>query len=116
MWEAQWDYVRARSTFYRQKLGAGADRPVTLDGLRDLPLTDKEEIRVAQVASPPYGDYIACSPERVVRIHRTSGTTGRSLNIAFSQEDVDVVTRLGGAMPARARPGLRIVHRLNYQL
>jgi phenylacetate-CoA ligase len=53
-----------------------------------------------------------------VRIHRTSGTTGRSLNIAFSQKDVDVVTRLGGRAMfcAGARPGLRIVHCLNYQL
>jgi phenylacetate-CoA ligase len=110
--------VRTHSTFYRRRLGEAAGRPVTLNALRDLPLTDKEEIRASQEASPPYGDYVACAPERVVRIHRTSGTTGRSLNIAFSQRDVDVVTRLGGRAMfcAGARPGLRIVHCLNYQL
>jgi phenylacetate-CoA ligase len=118
MWRVQWDYVRARSTFYQRKFGEAARRAVTLDALRDLPLTDKEEIRVSQEGSPPYGDYVACAPERVVRIHRTSGTTGRSLNIAFSQKDVEVVTRLGGRgmFCAGARPGLRIVHCLNYQL
>ncbi|HEY7141143.1 MAG TPA: AMP-binding protein [Methylomirabilota bacterium] len=118
LWQAQWDYVRTHSTFYRRRLGEAAGRPVTLNALRDLPLTDKEEIRASQEASPPYGDYVACALERVVRIHRTSGTTGRSLNIAFSQRDVDVVTRLGGRAMfcAGARPGLRIVHCLNYQL
>jgi phenylacetate-CoA ligase len=118
LWRTQWEYVRARSAFYQRKLGEGARRATTLDALRDLPLTDKEEIRVAQEASPPYGDYVACASDRVVRIHRTSGTTGRSLNIAFSQRDVEVVTRLGGRAMycAGARPGLRIVHCLNYQL
>jgi phenylacetate-CoA ligase len=118
LWGAQWDYVRARSAFYQRKLGEAVHRALTLDALRDLPLTDKEEIRVAQEVSPPYGDYVACAPERVVRIHRTSGTTGRSLNVAFSQRDAEVVARLGGRAMycAGARPGLRIVHCLNYQL
>jgi phenylacetate-CoA ligase len=118
LWRAQWDHVRAQSAFYRRKLDRAIERGVTLEGLRGLPLTDKEEIRASQEASPPYGDYVTCAPERVVRIHRTSGTTGRSLNIAFSQRDVDVVTRLGGRAMfcAGARPGLRIVHCLNYQL
>ena len=118
LWRGQWDYMRAHSTFYQRKFGKATDHAVTLDGLRELPLTDKEEIRAAQEAWPPYGDYVTCAPERVVRIHRTSGTTGRSLNIGFSQRDVEQVTRLGGRamFSAGARPGLRIVHCLNYQL
>jgi phenylacetate-CoA ligase len=118
MWQRQWEYVRIQSTFYRRKLREAANRPITLDGLRDLPLTDKEEIRAAQEATPPYGDYVACGLDRVARLHRTSGTTGRSLNVAFSQKDTEVVTRLGGRslFCAGARPGMRIVHCLNYQL
>jgi phenylacetate-CoA ligase len=118
LWEEQWRYVRTQSAFYRTKLGALAARELTLDGLPGLPLTDKEEIRASQETTPPYGDYLASVPEQVVRIHRTSGTTGRSLTIAFSQRDVEVVTRLGGRAMfcAGARPGLRIVHCLNYQL
>jgi len=118
LWQEQWRYVRTQSAFYRRKLGEAAPRELTLDGLRQLPLTDKEEIRASQEAAPPLGDYLACASDRVVRIHRTSGTTGRSLNIGFSQRDVDVVTRLGGRAMfcAGARPGLRIVHCLNYQL
>jgi phenylacetate-CoA ligase len=118
LWRDQWDFVRARSVFYRRKLGGVVDRRLTLDTLRELPLTDKEEIRASQEAAPPYGDYVACGLDRVVRLHRTSGTTGRSLNVAFAQKDVEVVTRLGGRalFCAGARPGLRIVHCLNYQL
>src|SRR5262249_4013459 len=118
LWRDQWDYIRTHSVFYRRKHRGATDRPVTLDALRDLPLTDKEEIRAAQEAAPPYGDYVACGPDRVVRLHRTSGTTGRSLNVAFSQKDTDVVRRLGGRslFCAGARPGMRIVHCLNYQL
>ena len=118
LWQTQWDYVRAHSVFYRRKFGSAADRACSLDDLRDLPLTDKEEIRAAQETSPPYGDHAACPPERVARIHRTSGTTGRALNIALSRKDVEVVTRLGGRAMfcAGARPGLIIVHCLNYQL
>lgn len=118
LWWRQWDYVRTHSAFYRRKFGKATEQAVLLDGLRDLPLTDKEEIRAAQEAWSPYGDHVACAPEQVVRIHRTSGTTGRSLNIAFSQKDVEQVTRLGARamFSAGARPGLRIVHCLNYQL
>jgi phenylacetate-CoA ligase len=118
LWRAQWDHVRTRSAFYRRKLGAAVDRPLSLDALRELPLTDKEEIRASQEASPPYGDYLACGPDRVARLHRTSGTTGRGMNVAFSQHDAEVVARLGGRglFCAGARPGMRIVHCLNYQL
>lgn len=118
LWREQWDYTRTHSSFYQRKFGKATDHAFTLDGLRELPLTDKEEIRAAQEAWPPYGDHVACAPEQIVRIHRTSGTTGRALNIAFSQKDVDQVTRLGGRAMfcAGARPGLRVVHCLNYQL
>jgi len=118
MWGEQWEFVRMHSTFYQRKLGRAAGRALTLDALRDFPLTDKEEIRLAQERSAPYGDYVACAPERVVRLHRTSGTTGRALNVAFTQRDAEVVARLGGRglYCAGARPGHRIVHCLNYQL
>ena len=118
LWEAQWDYVRSRSAFYKAKFGALAGRVVSLKALQDLPLTDKEEIRASQVAVPPFGDTIACAPDRVTRVHRTSGTTGKGLTVAFTQKDVDVVTRLGGRAMycAGARPGERIVHCLNFQL
>jgi phenylacetate-CoA ligase len=116
-WPAQWDYVRSRSEFYRRKLGA---RPaaLTLEGLQDLPFTDKEEIKGSQAALPPFGDYVACAPNEIVRLHRTSGTTGRGMNLAYTRHDADLAARLGGrAMHAAGlRPGDRVVHCLNYCL
>ena len=60
-----------------------------------------------------------------MRIHRTSGTTGRSLTIGFSQRDVEVVTRLGGramfcagrapGTPRRALPQLPAVDRRRHR-
>src|SRR4026209_629194 len=93
LWQEQWRYVRTQSAFYRRKLGEAAPRELTLDGLRHPPLTDKDEIRSSQEAAPPLGDYLACASDRVVRIHRTSGTSGRSLNIGFSPRGADRGTR-----------------------
>lgn len=117
-WDRQWERVRARSVFYRRKLGPLASRSIGLERLAELPLTDKEELRASQEAEPPYGDYVACGPDRIIRIHRTSGTTGRALNLAYSRSDADIVAALGGRsmIAAGVRPGDRIVHCLNYQL
>ena len=117
-WPRQWDYVRARSDFYRRKLGKTAAGGLTLDGLQDLPFTDKEEIKDSQAALPPFGDYVACDPTEIVRLHRTSGTTGRGMNLAYTRHDAELAARLGGrAMHAAGlRPGDRVVHCLNYCL
>lgn len=117
-WQRQWDHVRAHSDFYRTKFSATTGRTVGLEALQELPLTDKEEIKVAQERNPPYGDYVACALDRIVRIHQTSGTTGRALVVGFSASDARMVARLGGRalFAAGLRPGDRVVHCLNYNL
>jgi phenylacetate-CoA ligase len=117
-WTQQWDYLRSHSAFYQRKLAAKVGRQIALDDLQDVALTDKEELRVSQESDYPYGDYIACPKDKIVRIHRTSGTTGRALILANSQKDVDIVTQQGGRSMycAGLRPGDRVVHCLNYQL
>jgi phenylacetate-CoA ligase len=54
----------------------------------------------------------------VVRLHRTSGTTGRPLQLANSRRDVAIIARIGGRamFAAGARPGDRVAHCLNYCL
>jgi phenylacetate-CoA ligase len=117
-WGRQWDYLRSHSAFYQRKLADKAARQLTLDDLQDVALTDKEELRTSQEGDYPYGDYVACSEDKVVRIHRTSGTTGRALILANSQKDVDTIAQQGGRSMycAGIRPGDRVVHCLNYQL
>src|SRR5215510_12658349 len=71
-------HARTHSPFYRRKL-AGV-RPVeTLDDLRRLPFTTKDELKENQAAKPPWGDLLAVPFADVLRVHLTSATTGRPL-------------------------------------
>ena len=116
LWEQQWDYVRSTSAFYKEKLGVADDRKITLHDLEALPFTEKEEVRRSQEESYPFGTYIACGNEKVVRVHRTSGTTGRPLQLANSRRDVDLIAVVGGRaqFSAGLRSTDRVVHCLNY--
>lgn len=116
LWSEQWRYVRATSAFYRAKLDRRLPAELALDALERLSFTDKEELRASQERAYPFGDYIACGEKQVVRLHRTSGTTGRPLQLASSRRDVATIARVGGRamFAAGARPGDRVVHCLNY--
>lgn len=117
LWERQRDYVAARSPLHR-RVWNGAEPPRSLDGLADLPLVDKEMLRQSQREHPPFGDYLAADPAAVIRVHRTSGTTGTAMNLALSARDAHETAVVG----ARAQgagglgPGHRVVHCLNYRL
>src|SRR5262249_49646350 len=63
-------------------------------------------------------DYLAARETDIIRVHRTSGTTGQAMNIAMTRADT-VWTAEIGARTNRAAglgPEHRIVHCLNYQL
>lgn len=117
-WRNQRAYLAANSGFYRRKIGDAIDRDFDLDHLQDLPLTDKEELRASQEAAYPYGDYLTCPESKVVRLHRTSGTTGRALILANSRADARIIAQQGarGMWASGLRPGDRVVHCLNYQM
>ena len=116
LWEHQWNYVRGASSFYKEKFGVTADKKISLADLESLPFTEKEEVRSSQEQSYPFGTYIACGNEKVVRVHRTSGTTGRPLQLANSRRDVDLIAVVGGRAQYSAglRATDRVVHCLNY--
>jgi phenylacetate-CoA ligase len=116
LWEKQWAYVRECSRFLAGKFGDSPPQTLPLDAIATLPFTHKDELRRSQEQSYPFGDYIACPEEKVVRLHRTSGTTGQPLHLANSRHDVEVIARLGGRAQfcAGLRPGDRVVHCLNY--
>ena len=58
--------------------GVTVDSITSLDDLRRIPFTTREEWMEAQLEEPPYGPILAAPREAAVRYHMTSGTTGRT--------------------------------------
>ena len=116
LWRMQWPYVRTHSVFYMQKFGNRFPATIELDALPSLPTTDKQELLADQEKTSPFGEYVACPQECIIRLHRTSGTTGRPLNLANSRKDLEWTAKLGGRafFASGLRPGDRVVHCLNY--
>jgi phenylacetate-CoA ligase len=117
LWEKQREYVFARSPLHR-RLWSGAEPPLRLEAIADLPLVDKEMLRQSQRDHPPFGDYLAAEETRIARIHRTSGTTGTAMNLALSQRDAHETAMVGARAQAASGlgPGHRVIHCLNYRL
>ena len=84
---------------YRQKLDAAGVKPADIKGLEDivrLPFTSKEDLRVTY----PFGMFAVPMGE-VVRIHASSGTTGKSTVVGYTRADIatwaEVMARTFGA-------------------
>lgn len=78
------------SAFYKRKFDEAGVKPEdiqNLDDLRKLPFTTKDELKQNQAEKPPYGDFLAVPLEECLRIHFTSGTTGRPVLILDTPED-----------------------------
>jgi phenylacetate-CoA ligase len=72
--------VLATNAFYRDKLaGVALDRLSSLKALQTLPFTTKSELAQDQLEHPPYGSNLTEPLERYIRIHQTSGTTGKPI-------------------------------------
>ncbi|HUU75625.1 MAG TPA: phenylacetate--CoA ligase [Methanoregulaceae archaeon] len=74
--------------FYRNKLKSAGIRPAdikTLDDVQKLPFTRKQDLREGY----PFG-FIAVPLREVVRIHTTSGTTGKPTVVGYTKKDLDV--------------------------
>lgn len=74
---AVWD----RNPFWTGRLKAAGVGPdiASLDDFRRLPLTTKQELVEDQNAAPPYGTNLTFPLRDYVRLHQTSGTTGRPM-------------------------------------
>jgi phenylacetate-CoA ligase len=108
-----------RSPFWRRKLAGAGVRPehvLSAEDLQRIPLTTKEELRASQAAEPPLGDFACADPVDVVRVHLTSGTTGKPLMLAYTAEDLKTSARIGARAfwTAGARPDDVLLHCLNY--
>lgn len=119
--QRQLAYLAERSLFYARKFAAARVDPTTIRGRDDLPrlpFTEKDELRANQETYPPLGDYLAAPRDRIVRLHKTSGTTGRPLFVGLTAHDIEVTHEIGARAfwAAGLGPGNTVVHCLNYQL
>ncbi len=78
--------------FYRQKYDAAGIKPGDIKSLKDLqrlPFTTKQDLR----DNYPFGMF-AVPMEQVVRIHASSGTTGKPTVVGYTQRDIQTWSEL----------------------
>ncbi len=78
--------------FYRKKLdeaGVKPDDVKSLDDLKRLPFTTKQDLR----DNYPFGLF-TLPLEQVVRVHASSGTTGKPTVVGYSRRDIDIWSEL----------------------
>jgi phenylacetate-CoA ligase len=85
-------HVHANVPHYRQAFEAQGVHPDDLKSLADLakfPFTSKKDLR----ANYPFGMF-AVPREEVVRVHASSGTTGKPTVVGYTQDDIDTWANL----------------------
>jgi phenylacetate-CoA ligase len=93
----QLDYLWARSLFYQEKFQAAGLKRNHFRRLRDIenfPFTTKEELRESQAACPPLGKHMACDVDDIIRVHSSTGTTGRPSFVGITRRDARIWTRV----------------------
>ncbi len=81
-------YVYDRVPHYRAKMDAAGVLPSDIHGIEDivkLPYTTKDDLRDTY----PFGLF-AVPQEDLVRVHASSGTTGKATVVGYTQNDIDV--------------------------
>ena len=89
--QRQFERVYDVSPFYRRKYTEAGVDPALIDSPADfakLPFLTKDEERASQEEDPPYGGHLCVPPDEVVRVHASSGTTGRPTFFALTARDV----------------------------
>ena len=90
--------------FFKQKLegaGIGPDDVKTLEDLRRVPRTTKDELRQSEVEHPPLGDYRGAKLSECIRLSTSTGTTGKPTVIPFTRHDLDIEFEVAGRMFTR---------------
>lgn len=82
------DYVYHNVEFYRKKMQNVGLMPGDINGIEDitkLPFTTKDDLR----DNYPFGLF-AVPNSQIVRIHASSGTTGKATVVGYTRHDLDV--------------------------
>jgi phenylacetate-CoA ligase len=105
-----------RVPLHRDRLAAAGVRPDdvrSLEDLRRLPFTTKTDFRDTY----PFG-LLAAPMDEIVRIHASSGTTGKPTVVAYTRKDLDVWTEVMGRtlQAGGVRPGDVVQNAYGYGL
>ena len=81
-------HAYSNSPFYRNKLDEAGIKPDyirSLDNLEELPFTDKEDLQSGYPFPLRSVDF-----KDIVRVHASSGTTGKRKVLCYTQKDIDI--------------------------
>lgn len=81
------EYVYNNVEFYRKRMDENGVKPSDIKGIDDivkLPYTTKDDLRDTY----PFGLFAAPKSD-IVRIHASSGTTGKATVVGYTQNDID---------------------------
>ena len=101
-------HAYANNPAYRRKFDEAGVAPGDLTSLADLarfPFTAKDDLRAAY----PFG-FFAVPMDRVVRIHASSGTTGKATVVGYTRDDIATWSALvaRSIKAAGGRPGMKV--------
>lgn len=84
-------YAWEHAPFYRRHWEQAGFHPSQLKSLEDfetrVPVVKKTDLREAQAAHPPFGDYVCVPDDEIFHVHGTSGTTGRPTAFGIGRAD-----------------------------
>ena len=82
------DYVYHNVEFYRKKMQSLGLEPgdiKTIEDIVKLPFTTKDDLR----DNYPFGLF-AVPQSQIVRVHASSGTTGKATVVGYTRKDIDI--------------------------
>jgi phenylacetate-CoA ligase len=110
------NYVYERVPFYQEqfnKLGIQPGDIRSVEDLPKLPFTRKQDLKDHY----PFG-MLAVPREQTIRVHASSGTTGRATVVCYTRNDIDIFSEVMARsfIAAGARPGMLLHNAYGYGL
>lgn len=109
-------YAYAQIPYYRETLDRSGIKPAaiqSIDDLTKLPFTKKQTLRDYY----PFG-LLAVPRENLMRIHASSGTTGKPTVVCYTANDIDIFAEVNARSlaAAGAKPGMILHNAYGYGL
>ncbi|HZU68913.1 MAG TPA: phenylacetate--CoA ligase [Ktedonobacteraceae bacterium] len=109
-------YVNERMPFYREMFNNSGIQPGdirSVDDLPRLPFTRKQDLKDHY----PFG-LLAVPREQIIRIHASSGTTGKATVVCYTRNDIEVFSEVMARsfVAAGASPGMLLHNAYGYGL